>query len=271
VLPAAILTVAAAGHLETTLHDVVQAAVDHVDALYGALGVLTGDGRRLDRLVVVGVDEQEAERIGRLPTPELSRLRVDDPRILSWADFGRDPSSLGFLPGHPVRDPFLVVPVHVGGAVFGNLYLTQKRSGEPFTAADVEVVQALAVVAGLAVDNARLAERADKGRIWLRAGSQVATALLSGADPDDALHDVAVQVAQLTGADLTGVLVPTPDDDGSLTITAAVGEAAADAEGVRIPLSETHVGQVHRSAVPRLVEDVGADPEGGRHAPSPWR
>jgi len=266
VLPAAVLTAAAAGHLETTLHDVVQAAVDHVDAMYGALGVLTGDGRRLDRLVVVGVDEQEAERIGRLPTPELSRLKVDEPQILSWANFDRDPSSLGFLPGHPVRNPFLVVPVHVGGAVFGNLYLTQKRSGAPFTAADVEVVQALAVVAGLAVGNARMAERAEKGRTWLQAGSEVATALLSGADPDDVLHNLTVRVSELTGADLTGVLVPTPDDDSGLTITAAAGEDAADVEGVRIPLSATHVGQVHRSGVPTIIEDVDADPVVGRHA-----
>src|SRR5207253_2988256 len=64
-LPAAVLAAAARGHLETTLREVVQAAVDHVGAGFGALGVLTADSLRLDRLVVVGMDDGEAQRISR--------------------------------------------------------------------------------------------------------------------------------------------------------------------------------------------------------------
>ena len=61
------------------------------------------------------------------------------------------------MAGHPARGPFLAVPVRVGGALFGNLYLTQKSSARPFTSTDVEIVQALAGVAGLAIGNARAA------------------------------------------------------------------------------------------------------------------
>ena len=46
--------------LEATLHDIVQAAVQHVDAGYGAMGVLTPDGRRLDRFVIVGMGAEDA-------------------------------------------------------------------------------------------------------------------------------------------------------------------------------------------------------------------
>ena len=265
-LPAAALAAAAKGHLDTTLHEVVRAAVDHVGAMYGAIGVLTQDGRRLDRLVVVGVDEREAEGIGRLPTEQLFSRFVDRPTVLRWEDLGSDPELLGFAPGHPARNPFLGIPVRVGGAVFGNLYLTAKRTGEPFSAADVEVVQALAAVAGLAVGNARLAERAELGRRWLQTGTEVVTALLSGAEPDEVLHTVAARVATLTGADLTGVLVPVAEDDTALVIAAADGPAAHDIEGVRIPLSATHVGRVHRSGLSALIDDASADPVIGRHA-----
>ncbi|MGY1619973.1 GAF domain-containing protein [Geodermatophilus sp. SYSU D00691] len=265
VLPAAVLAAAATGHLETTLHDVLRTAVDHVGAAYGALGVLTPDARRLDRMVVVGADPQEAERIRRLPTGQAMRLLVDTPRVVTWDDFGQDPAELGFVPGHPAHNPFLVVPVHVGGAVFGNLYLTQKRSGEPFTAADVEVVQALAVVAGLAIGNARAAERAEQGRNWFLAGTEVATSLLSGAEPEDVLHDIADRVRVLAGADLAGVLVPGEDDD-HLRVAAASGPGAADMEGVRIPLHATHVGEVYRSRTPTAIDDVSSDPVLGRHA-----
>src|SRR3954451_21947730 len=157
-LPAAVLAAAARGHLETTLREVARAAGEHVGAVYGAIGVLTADGSRLDHLVVVGVDEAEAQRISGLATGQQVTRFVDRPTLLHWDDLTSDRESLGFSPDHPARGPFLAVPVRVGGALFGNLYLTQKASDEPYTVADVEVVQALAAVAGLAVGNARLAE-----------------------------------------------------------------------------------------------------------------
>ena len=46
----------------------------------------------------------------------------------------------------------------------------------------------------------------------------MATALLSGADPDDVLRAVSTQVSALTDADMAGVLLPSVDDDDSLTI-----------------------------------------------------
>ena len=44
------------------------------------------------------------------------------------------------------------------GKVFGNLYLTEKRSGDEFTQEDEDFVCALAAAAGIAVHNARLYE-----------------------------------------------------------------------------------------------------------------
>jgi len=73
VLTAALRAAASGSQLETTLHDIVQAAVRHVGAGFGALGVLTADGRRLDRFVVVGMDGEDRERIGRPPARRLAR------------------------------------------------------------------------------------------------------------------------------------------------------------------------------------------------------
>ena len=54
---------------------------------------------------------------------------------------------------------FLGVPVMVRGEVFGNLYLTDKRSEDAFSDIDEELVVALAAAAGVAIDNARLHAR----------------------------------------------------------------------------------------------------------------
>ncbi len=51
------------------------------------------------------------------------------------------------------------VPIRVRGEVFGNLYLTDKRSAEVFSDIDEEMVVGLAAVVGVAIENARLSSR----------------------------------------------------------------------------------------------------------------
>ncbi|PRY41128.1 histidine kinase/DNA gyrase B/HSP90-like ATPase [Geodermatophilus tzadiensis] len=267
-LAAAVRAAAAGGHLEATLRGLVEAAVAHVDATFGALGVLTRDGSRLDRFVIVGMDDTDGERIGRLPAGEgILGLLVDHPVPLRLDDLGAHPASVGFPDGHPPMHSFLGVPVCVRNAVFGHLYLTEKRDGGPFTEADEEAVLALAAAAGLAIENARLAEAAERGRAWVQAATEVSTALLSGADPFGVLQTVVERAHLLSGADLAGVLVAEEEDASALTIVAAAGTAADEVEGVRVPLEDTHVGRVHRTGVGELVDDIRADPVRGRHAP----
>src|SRR3954447_9768253 len=183
----AVLAVATGLQLESTLRSIVQAAVDLVDARYGALGVLAPNGR-ISRFVHVGIEEETRAAMGPLPEGRglLGQLIVD-PQPLRLVDLGAHRASVGFPPNHPPMRSFLGVPVRVGDLVFGNLYLTEKRTGGPFTPADIEVTQALAAVAGLAVENARLAERTEARRRWGQAATELATALLSGADPDQVL------------------------------------------------------------------------------------
>ncbi len=264
-LAAAVRAVAAGGRLEATLHVIFKAAVARADATYGAMGVLSSDGRRVDRFVIVGMDGAAQDVIGRLPEGDgLLGLLVDHPVPLRLDDLGVHPASVGFPPGHPPMASFLGVPVRVRDAVFGNLYLTEKRSGGSFTAADEEAVLALAAVAGLAIENARLAEAAERRRAWLQAATEVSTALLSGSGLDDVLHTLVHRAAALSDADGAALLVPRADDPAALTIVAAAG--ATDLEGVRVPLADTHVGRVHCSGTPELVEDIRADPGLGRHA-----
>ena len=63
----AVVSVAAGLELGATLRRIVQAAVELVDATYGALGVLNPDGR-LGEFVHVGIDTRTAEEIGDLPS-----------------------------------------------------------------------------------------------------------------------------------------------------------------------------------------------------------
>ena len=106
-LTAALRAAASGSQLEATLHDIVQAAVRHVGAGYGAMGVLTPDGRRLDRFVIVGMGPEDRDRIGRPPVGHgILGLLVADPTTLRLDDLDRAPG-LDRLPGRPSADAVL--------------------------------------------------------------------------------------------------------------------------------------------------------------------
>jgi len=153
----AILILDAELHLPVVLRRIIEEAVDLVDAQYGALGVLTEDGRALDQFLTVGLNNEEEQAIGPRPTGRgvLGTLIADD-KPLRLANIAASPDSFGTPAHHPTMTSFLGVPVRVHGEVYGNLYLTNKTTAEEFSEDDEELVLALAMAAGIAIENARL-------------------------------------------------------------------------------------------------------------------
>src|SRR4051812_21392741 len=98
----AFLSVSTGLDLPTTLRRLVAAAVDLVDARYGALGVLREDGSGLAQFIHVGVTEEVAAHLGSLPEGKgvLGQL-IREPYPLRISDLGQHPSSVGFPRGHP--------------------------------------------------------------------------------------------------------------------------------------------------------------------------
>ena len=153
----AILILDAELHLPVVLRRIIEEAVDLVDAQYGALGVLTEDGRALDEFLTVGLSHEEEQAIGPRPTGRgvLGTLIADD-KPLRLANISDSPDSFGIPTQHPAMTSFLGVPVRVHGEVYGNLYLTNKTTTAEFSEDDEELVLALAMAAGIAIENARL-------------------------------------------------------------------------------------------------------------------
>ena len=143
-------------NVDVVLERVLEAARQLTGARYAALGVLDRSRHELERFTTAGLDDSTRQQIGALPRGRgvLGEL-VIDPRPLRLADLGAHPHSYGFPSGHPEMKTFLGVPLLVAGKPFGNLYLTDKRRGEQFTAADEQVAVGLAELAGMAIDHAR--------------------------------------------------------------------------------------------------------------------
>lgn len=154
----AALAVADETDLETILRRLVELARGVVDARYGALGVLGPDGRLL-RFIHSGIDEETAARIGPLPKGRgLLGVLLHDGESLLLRDLCADPRSVGFPPHHPAMRSLLGVPILLHGVPVGNLYLSERMDGQPFTREDLAAMEVLATHAASAIQRARLHE-----------------------------------------------------------------------------------------------------------------
>ena len=233
--------------LPSMLDRVVQAATELVDAEYGALGVLDETHTRLSQFITVGIDDETHRAIGHLPEGHgILGLLIVEAKPLRLPDLRVHPDSYGFPPNHPPMRSFLGVPIRVRDQVFGNLYLTDKRSASAFTDADEELVVGLAAAAGVAIENARLQTRLQELAL-VEDRERIARDL----------HDTVIQRLFATGLSLQGtVRIVTTDpiraieriesavDDLDLTVkhirTAIFGleTSRAETQGIRARILE---------------------------------
>ncbi|WP_416954140.1 GAF domain-containing protein [Nocardioides sp. T5] len=213
--------------LASVLTRIVEAATALTGARYGALGVLGSDGELVE-FVTTGVDERTRSLIGDLPRGRgILGVIIEDPSGLRLADLSAHPSSVGFPPNHPPMRSFLGMPVRIRGTVFGNLYLTEKAGGGPFTEADEQLVEELARTAGYVISNARSFALSERRRQWLEASAELAELLQPPVDLDEVLPlivSTARQVAHARAVALWSSLGPEHD-----TLSVAPDLAADDA------------------------------------------
>ena len=214
--------------LAVVLQRIVEAAVELVDAQYGALGVISKSGG-LEQFINVGMSPEQVAIVGHLPEGRgLLGAVIDHPHPIRIPRIAEHELSVGFPANHPDMISFLGVPVRVRDEVYGNLYLTNQKSGE-FSDEDEQLVTALAATAGIAIENARLftevAEaRADRQRLdLLEERGRIARDL----------HDHVIQQLFGTGLELQSIAGLTSDDAVKERIIQSVTQLDASISQIR--------------------------------------
>ncbi|MGF7234073.1 MAG: GAF domain-containing protein [Frankia sp.] len=244
--------------LPSVLRRIVEAACELVDARYGALGVI-GPDRTLEQFIHVGVDEETARGIGDLPRGRgILGVLTSDPRPVRLAEISDDPRAAGFPPAHPPMGTFLGVPLRIRTEVFGNLYLSEKRDGRPFTAEDEELALALAASAGVAIDNARLFDEARHRQRWLQASTEITRQVL--ATDAGSLELIARRAREVAAADLAVIMLRSDAGD-DLVVEVADGPGAEVLTGAVIAVAGSLAGRAVNEA--RAVLSVDASAEAG--------
>ena len=125
-------------------------------------------------------------------------------------------------------ETFLGVPVTVRDEVWGNLYLTEKAGGGPFTDADEESAVILADWAAIAIDNARLYGSVEQRRDHLERANRgldttvaIAQALGGETDLNRILELIVKRARALVGARTLVIMLAQEDE---LVVAAGAGE-----------------------------------------------
>lgn len=261
--------------LDETLRHITTAAIDLVDARYGALGVLAEDGTINQFIFVQSAELSEssatramADSAGtewtrkELQVPVLSA--IEDARRMLLADLEANPLSAGFTDYDSSTRRALGVPVFARGELFGRLYLTEKHLGDGLTEDDEIVVQALAGAAGIAIDNSRLYAKAQRHRRWSEATAEVTSQLLAGGHAEQVVHLIARHALELSSADYALIALPAEPgkpmtDPAVLTVVVCVGMGADTILGKTVPISGSTIGQVFADQIPRNVSSLSYD------------
>ena len=142
--------------LDGVLQRVVQVAAEVIGARYAAIGVIGPDGKILESFTTHGIDPELRNNIGPPPSGHgILGLVIREGKPIRLPVLTAHPESCGFPPGHPPMRSFLGVPIVGPRGTIGNLYLTEKNAGEPFTDEDEDIAILLAAKAAAAIENAR--------------------------------------------------------------------------------------------------------------------
>ena len=163
---------------------------------------------------------------------------------------------------------FLGVPILLRGVAYGNLYLTEKEGGAPFTEEDQELTTLLSTQAAVAIENARLYESATRWLKQLESLNEVSNALVSETELSRLLDLVAARLRELVHARV--VLIAIPSSQGELVVRTTDGEGAEGLAGMRLEREGSKAGRVldrrRSERVDSMIEDFEVDQEVSRQA-----
>ena len=263
----AALALASEHDLDQVLGRIVANAAEVAGARYAALGIYDGQGQ-IRRFVHHGLDAATVAAIGPLPRGRglLGETILAAGPVRS-DDINADSRAGGFPPHHPRMTTFLGVSVVGGGRRWGNLYLTDKVGGLPFSEEDEHLVVALAAFAAAAVESAELVaverERATAvadlaaARERERAGADLMARVIDAQEAERAR--VARDLHDDIGQALTSVLLGLRLVEGAVSAGGAPEAARERVEEVRTLVADA-LGSVRRLAFdlrPTVLDDVG--------------
>ncbi len=265
---------------------IMEKVTELMEADRSTLFLLSEDGRELWSKVIQGGEVVEI----RLAVGEgVAGWVADSRQVVNLPDAYRDErfnSAVDLKSGYRTRS-ILCVPMLSGvGGLFGVLQVLNKRGG-PFTAADEDLLSALASQAAIAIENAKLyhslvAQNAQLSRARreleqrsreLNALYEVEQAISAALDLDDLLDRILAQAISVLGGGGGSIVLVEPS--GALRFCTVRGPGAESLRQRVLPRGTGILGWSIAHKEPTLVKDPLQDPRHAAHVArevgvSPW-
>lgn len=249
--------------LDTTLKHIVDSARELVSARYAALGVFDREGN-LERFIHSGLSEQEAAAIDHLPEGRgLLGAVLESEEPIRLERLSDDARSSGFPEGHPSMTTFLGCPIRVDGKTLGNLYLTDRVDGSPFSQEDQDLIEIFSSHAAAAIKNAHLFQASLKRARELGARNRELAALYAVAQAtgtyaqlEQVTEHALKEVLTLTGAEAGEIFLLEPGGN-DLVLAMHQGEDAQAFHTVRrFPVGVGFPGKVAETGQVLATNDL---------------
>lgn len=153
--------------VEGALKSFLVGACDIANAQYGALSVFDAHGG-LEHFLTHGMTAQQEAGIAHRPVGKglLRQIQVEK-KVLRLENMRAHPASGGFPAGHPSMTSLLASPILYGDQSLGNLYLTERRDGKPFDAADEVLIETASRVVALLINEKKVSKRVKESEAYL--------------------------------------------------------------------------------------------------------
>jgi signal transduction histidine kinase len=259
--------------LESLLERIAILACEQAGAQYAALGVNNEQGR-VEQFIPIGMNEAQVEA---MPHPPLGLgligALMNKKESIRLPDLTKDHRSSGFPKGHPEMTSFLGVPIVLGDRNLGQIYLTNKKDAQEFTAEDQLMIEMLAAYAAVAISNARMYRSLiQRDRVLTRRNENLAllnelsSTLATSSDIDEILEKALNQIMDYLQLEV-GEFFLMQEDRRSLKRAMHRGTIADTIwQSDYFKLGEGYVGVTAKDGLPRLL-DLPIDDENNEIAP----
>ncbi len=251
--------VASSLDLSDVLKRVLDLAVEVVQADAGAIGLITPDGNSVAYPYLIGVPGS----LKREPTPKgegLAWRLIETRKPILLHEYSHHPSALPKWVDAGVHS-FMGLPLIAGDQAIGTMSLFIKEKDRAFADEQLERAQAVATMAAMAVNNARLLSDANQRAEEAQALIHTARSVSASLDQETVLNLIAEKAKDLLQADGSRIHLHDPDAD-VLRCVIALDESSDALRAVELKPGEGLVGHVMESGEPLLTNHPHDDPRG---------
>ena len=187
-----------------------------------------------------------------------TRILVSGEPLLINADLAGHQAALRITPVGVQSKSFLGVPIPGGEDAIGVIAVENTRQEHFFSERHVSLLTTLAANVGVAIQNARLYEVAQRSASETAALAEIGREISATLDPDTVLRDIASRAREMMAA--RDIVIRLLEPDGSLPTVVALGKYPDQLAATGIRLGEGITGRIAETGIAEIVNFPLEDP-----------